>query len=53
MRVPTSDIDDMAMAGFVVGFLGGGSNSRYYFGWLAIAMSVSAVRTRLWLLVFG
>ena len=53
MRVPTSDIDDMAMAGFGVGFLGGGTNSGYYFGWLAIAMSVSAVRTRLWLLVFG
>ena len=52
MRVPTSDIDDMAMAGFGVGFLGGGSNSGYYFGLIAISISVLAVRMRLWLLAF-
>ena len=54
MGVPTSDIDDVAIVGFVIGFLGGGSNiSGYSFGLLTIANSVLAVRTRLWLLVFS
>ena len=54
MGVPTSDIDDVAIVGFVIGFLGGGSNiSGYSFGLLTIANSVLAVRTRLWLLAFS
>ena len=53
MGVPTSDIDDVAIVGFDIGFLGGGSNSGYSFGLLTIANSVLAVRTRLWLLAFS
>ena len=45
MGVTSSDINDVAMSGSVLGFLGGGSNSEYSFWVIEIEISVLAMRT--------